>query len=630
MNRSQNSDSSTTQTTLSSNFLQDSSLLTHLPEQQQSGDDKLGDHPSGESTPKKELVSVSASGGQMTLDFSIHFKDLTIGKLLGQGGYGKVYAGEWQFNTVAIKQYAAQDFSEQAQNEILKEAKVMATASTQSDYLVRLRGIVLEKPYYSLVMEYMPGGDLFHLLKSSQELTWTMRYRISLDMTIGLHHLHQRNILHRDLKSLNVLLDMNFRAKLADFGLSSLKTSSASTTAGEFKGTLLWSAPELFKRGAKATAASDLYALAMVFWELITRKIPFADAPSPSIAIDWVKSGEQENIPEGTPEQYKTIILDCWNKTSEKRPSAWVVAKRLDMLLQGQHQKPSIQFSSSSSGSSTSSSTIEALFEGKSLVTFSNPSSPPAVISESPPSPKPVDDEKHNQPIPASKNSQIFMPTPITHSTKVSKDQLKVQDALVKACESGDLKAVQALFKPTWFRKIIAKPDIANNKGVHPLGAAVWGMNKEIIEELIKQAAGIAPLTWKECEEHNYKHYKNVFTIQSFEPKDWQQWHDLIKKLDHSPFLQSIHLKELKYAWTHIGQLSDGTKATWKGLKIIINRRIKKDDIIGFTESAWIAFRETNHRYAALKYPISQRILQATNKSAQVTLTGSTPVAGIS
>ena len=144
-----------------------------------------------------------------------------------------MFAGEWEFNPVAIKQYAAQDFSEQTQNEILKEASVMATASTQSDYFVRLRGIVLEKPHYSLVMEYMPGGDLFRLLKSSQALTWTMRYRISLDMTIGLHHLHQQGILHRDLKSLNVLLDINFRAKLADFGLSTLKTSSASTTAGE-------------------------------------------------------------------------------------------------------------------------------------------------------------------------------------------------------------------------------------------------------------------------------------------------------------------------------------------------------------------------------------------------------------
>ena len=232
----------------------------------------------------------------------------------------------------------------------------MATASTQSDYLVRLRGIVLEKPHYSLVMEYMPGGDLFHLLKSSQELTWTMRYRISLDMTIGLHHLHQRGILHRDLKSLNVLLDINFRAKLADFGLSTLKISSASTTAGGFKGTPLWAAPELFKRGSKATTASDLYALAMVFWELITRQIPFADAPNPAIAIDWVKSGEQETIPESTPEEFKAIILEGWHKDPTQRPEAAEVAKRLDTLWQSERQKASTSSNSSTTSSSMNSS----------------------------------------------------------------------------------------------------------------------------------------------------------------------------------------------------------------------------------------------------------------------------------
>ncbi|MBS0351002.1 MAG: protein kinase, partial [Proteobacteria bacterium] len=242
-------------------------------------------------------------------------------------------------NPVAIKQYTAQDFSGQTREEIRKEARIMATVSAQSDYLVRLRGVILDKPNYSLVMEYLPGGDLFHLLKSSQEMTWPMRYRIGLDMTIGLHHLHGRGALHRDLKSLNVLLDMNFRAKLADFGLSTLKTSSASTTAGGFKGTVLWSAPELFKRGAKADRASDIYSLGMILWELVSRQIPFADAATPAIAATWVAQGDQEIVPEGTPEEFKVLILDCWNKDPAKRPQADAVAKRLDTLWQSEQKK---------------------------------------------------------------------------------------------------------------------------------------------------------------------------------------------------------------------------------------------------------------------------------------------------
>ena len=388
MKNPQNSGSPTGQKKLSAlSFLQDSSLVTDLPAQPSGVEAKLRDQPSG-SAPKKESAPSRHSDTEVKLNdsinYSICFADLTFGDLLGQGAYGKVSKGEWQFNTVAIKEYTAQDFSEQTKNEILKEAKVMTTASTQSDYLVRLRGTVLEKPHYALVMEYMPGGDLFHLLKSSQELTWTMRYRISLDMTIGLHHLHQRGILHRDLKSLNVLLDMNFRAKLADFGLSTLKLSSASTTAGGQKGTPRWMSPELFKRGAKATTASDLYALAMIFWELITRQIPFADAPNQEVALHWITLGEQEKIPEGTPEEFEAMILEGWHKDPNQRPSAAALAKRLDTLWQTERKQiPISSYSSSSSMSSSASSSasnssapLPALvdpFEDKSLVTFSDP-----------------------------------------------------------------------------------------------------------------------------------------------------------------------------------------------------------------------------------------------------------------
>jgi serine/threonine protein kinase len=332
MKNPQNPDPSASQASLSAYHLQNSSLLTQLPAEQRPAEVKQPEQPPT-SAPQQESAPASGSGGQVTLDFTIRFTDLTFGDLLGQGGYGKVFAGEWKFNQVAIKQYTAQDFSEQTRQEIRKEAMVMATVSTQSDYLVRLRGMILEKPQYSLVMEYLPGGDLFHLLKSSETLTWPRRYQIGLDMTIGLHHLHERSVLHRDLKSLNVLLDGSGRAKLADFGLSTLKTSSASTTAGGFKGTVLWSAPELFKRGAKATVFSDIYSLGMVLWELASRKIPFADAATPAIAATWVAQGEQEIVPEETPQELKQLIESCWDKEPSKRPNANVVAKRLEGML---------------------------------------------------------------------------------------------------------------------------------------------------------------------------------------------------------------------------------------------------------------------------------------------------------
>ena len=111
------------------------------------------------------------------------------------------------------------------------------------------------------------------------------------------------------------------RAKLADFGLSTLKTSSASTTAGGFKGTVLWSAPELFKRGAKATIFSDIYSLGMVLWELASRKIPFADAKNPVIATTWVKSRGKGVSRKKHPKEFKQLIESCWDKEPSKGPT---------------------------------------------------------------------------------------------------------------------------------------------------------------------------------------------------------------------------------------------------------------------------------------------------------------------
>ena len=464
------------------------------------------------------------------LDFTIRFEDLTFGKLLGQGAYGKVFAGEWKFNPVAIKQYTAQDFSEQTREEIRKEASIMATASAQSDYLVRLRGVILEKPHYSLVMEYLPGGDLFHLLKSSQEMTWPMRYRISLDMTIGLHHLHGHGAFHRDLKSLNVLLDMNFRAKLADFGLSTLKTSSASTTAGGFKGTVLWSAPELFKRGAKASVASDIYSLGMILWELVSRQIPFADAPTTAIAMDWVKSGEQENIPEGTPEEFKALFWIVGIKPRRTSSIGDAVAKRLDTLWQAERKKtqtsssssssPSSRSSSASSSTSSSSAPLSTLAdhfsEGKSLVIF----------SESVPTTPPIEQELKNS-----------LPSPGI-AVEEKKSALTLQNELILACEQGNLSAVKGAIQKG------AKPFDPDATGKHPIGAAVWGMSPEILDYLLSQRKNEKILTWDDIEKHNRQYYQNtVWILTQFSPENFGDWQTLIGQMDKNAFLRDIHLQ---------------------------------------------------------------------------------------
>ena len=122
---------------------------------------------------------------------------------LGKGSYGEVFQAQLNLNPVAVKEFIAEDFSDKAKRQIEREAKIMADASADSDYLVRLKAFCLQP--YCLVMERMQG-DLYQLLHSEEELPWEKRYLTGLDVSRGLFHLHSKDILHRDLKSLNVLL----------------------------------------------------------------------------------------------------------------------------------------------------------------------------------------------------------------------------------------------------------------------------------------------------------------------------------------------------------------------------------------------------------------------------------------
>ena len=134
-----------------------------------------------------------------------------------------------------------------------------------------------------------------------------------------------------------------------------------------------------------------------------------------------------------------------------------------------------------------------------------------------------------------SQSSQILMPAP---KPTASPAQLKLQDQLIATCKQGDEKAVTALLQRG------AKPDMPDAKGEQPLGAAVWGMCPDVVNALLKQAGGVAPMTWEECEKHNLKYYKEVFIVPKFDPQTYGEWYPLLQKMDPNPFIRAVHLKK--------------------------------------------------------------------------------------
>ncbi len=277
--------------------------------------------------PKKVLApQKTANAAPMQLQ-TIPFQSLQMGKLLGHGGYGDVYAAQWHGTEVAIKQLHLKTLSHTLQEEFLQEAQIMSQCLFPN--IVGLYGICDEPGHNGLVMEYMPKGSLKSLLENkSEEISWNLRWEIAIDIGKGISYLHGKNILHRDLKSLNVLLGNDYHAKICDFGLSKIKLESSSSSTKSKTGTVRWRAPESFKRGFKPAESMDIYSYGMVLWEIASREIPFADAPDEITAMGFIKDGEKETLPPDCPKPYGTEIQKCWEE-AEKRPSALEVVTHL-------------------------------------------------------------------------------------------------------------------------------------------------------------------------------------------------------------------------------------------------------------------------------------------------------------
>ncbi|GLT33536.1 hypothetical protein SLA2020_081160 [Shorea laevis] len=233
------------------------------------------------STLKKnsETTTLVASSGptSITVDTSVEFSydelakatdDFSMANKIGQGGFGSVYYAEIRGEKVAIKK-----MNKQASKEFLAELKVLTHVHHLN--LVRLIGYCMEGSLF-VVYEFMENGNLSQHLRGSggHPLSWPTRVQIALDSARGLEYIHEHTVpiyIHRDIKSANILLDRNFQAKVADFGLTKLSEYGNSSLQTQFVGTFGYMPPEYAQCGG-VSAKVDVYAFGVVLYELISAK----------------------------------------------------------------------------------------------------------------------------------------------------------------------------------------------------------------------------------------------------------------------------------------------------------------------------------------------------------------------
>jgi len=230
---------------------------------------------------------------------------------------------------------------EQIMQEFLNEAELLSKLN--SPYIIRFFGTSRNKEGECIVMEYATNGTLFHFLdflrkrKSESTFSWDKRYQMAQDITRGLLLMHSQGVLHRDMKSLNILLDQNMTAKISDFGLSKIKTKSQTTSSNLYVqnnvfGSLLWKAPETFSIKNPYTDKADIHALGIVFWEIASCQVPYEGFDAHTIESSVLR-GERLEIPSSCPCGFKEIIEICWHHEPKQRPTASIVFDKFFKII---------------------------------------------------------------------------------------------------------------------------------------------------------------------------------------------------------------------------------------------------------------------------------------------------------
>ncbi|KAI3703528.1 hypothetical protein L1987_73669 [Smallanthus sonchifolius] len=278
-------------------------------------------------------------------------------KVIGHGGFGKVYKGELCSPkgqvTFAFKHLDRR--LGQGNIEFWKE--VMMLSEYKHENLISLKHFCIEGDEMILVYEYASRGSLDRYLSDASTLTWTQRLKICVGVARGLHFLHdpkkrQQRVLHRDIKSANILLDEKWSAKVSDFGLSKFGPANQAHTyvVSHGVGTPGYCDPLYWELGI-LSKESDVYSFGVVLFEILCGRLcyEYRNCELTKILVPkWrrcyneksldeiILPGLKEQMDPGSLKSFSAIAYQCVKKAREQRPRMAKIVKELELSLKQQ------------------------------------------------------------------------------------------------------------------------------------------------------------------------------------------------------------------------------------------------------------------------------------------------------
>ncbi|KAB2094865.1 hypothetical protein ES319_A02G189200v1 [Gossypium barbadense] len=249
--------------------------------------------------------------------WEIDSRQLKIEHKIASGSYGDLYRGTYYSQEVAIKVLKPERVTGELLREFSQEVFIMRKIRHKN--VVQFIGACTRAPNPCIVTEFMARGSLYDYLHQ-QRVVFKLPslLKVALDVSKGMNYLHQNNIIHRDLKTANLLMDENQVVKVADFGVARVQAQSGVMTAET--GTYRWMAPEVIEHKPYDHKA-DVFSFGIALWELLTGEIPYSLLTPLQAAVGVVQKSLRPTIPKNTHPRLGELLERCWQQDPTQRPN---------------------------------------------------------------------------------------------------------------------------------------------------------------------------------------------------------------------------------------------------------------------------------------------------------------------
>ncbi|XP_015066121.1 serine/threonine-protein kinase STY17-like [Solanum pennellii] len=260
-------------------------------------------------------------------DWEIDIRLLKFENKVASGSFGDLYKGTYCSQEVAIKVLKPENLNMDMVKEFSQEVFIMRKIRHKN--VVQFIGACTRPPNLCIVTEFMTRGSIYTFLhKQRGAFKLPTLLKVAIDVSKGMSYLHQNNIIHRDLKTANLLMDEHGVVKVGDFGVARVQTQTGVMTAET--GTYRWMAPEVIEHKPYDHKA-DVFSFGIVLWELLTGEIPYAYLTPLQAAIGVVQQGLRPTIPKSTHPKLAELLEKCWQQDPTQRPD---FSEILDILKQ--------------------------------------------------------------------------------------------------------------------------------------------------------------------------------------------------------------------------------------------------------------------------------------------------------